>query len=158
MDPFRLITRNNIFDQSRIYRGERPNTGPRLPAKRIETLTSCGAAVFNGKGSAFFDGAEVSSLKSYNVGDSVSDFKIANITPNTVTLTNASSNMFVLPTDRSTSLKREDNGPWQLSGYAAAVATPEANTNLTVSASSAPAAGSTADAILERLKKRREQE
>ena len=158
LDPFRLITRNNIFDQSRIYRREGGNSGPRLPVKRIETLTSCGAAVFDGKGSAFFEGAEVSPLKSYNVGDSVSDFKLAKITPNTVTLTNASSNMFVLPTDRSSSLKREDNGPWTLSGYAAAVATPEANTNSIAPASNAPAAGSSAEAILERLKKRREQE
>jgi hypothetical protein len=159
MDPFRLITRNNIFDQSRVYRygDDRPRTV--TPVHHYETLTSCGAAVFDGKGSAFFDGAEVSAMKAYNVGDSVSDFKIARITPNTVTLTNASSNLFVLPTDRSTSLKREDNGPWTLSGYAAAVATPDANTtNLAVSASSAPAAVSAADDIIAKLKKKREQE
>jgi len=158
LDPFRLITRNNIFDQSRIYRNsdERPATV--RPVHHFETLTSCGAAVFDGKGSAFFDGAEVSALKSYNVGDSVSDFKIAKITPNTVTLTNASSNMFVLPTDHSSSLMREDNGPWKLSGYTAAVATPDANTNSAASASSAPAAASAADDFIAKLKKKREQE
>jgi hypothetical protein len=125
----------------------------------VETLTSCGAAVFDGQGTAFFEGAGVSSSKSYSLGDSVSDFKLASITPKTVTLTNGGSNMFRLPTDRSSSLRREDNGPWHLSGYAAvAVTAPDAGTNGTAAPSLSPGSGSTADDIIARLKKKREQE
>ena len=137
LDPFQVIARNNIFDQSR----------------------TCGAAVFDGQGTAFFEGAGVSSSKSYSLGDSVSDFKLASITPKTVTLTNGGSNMFRLPTDRSSSLRREDNGPWHLSGYAAvAVTAPDAGTNGTAAPSLSPGSGSTADDIIARLKKKREQE
>ena len=156
LDPFQVIARNNIFDQSRTYRDY---PGSRAPVHKVETLTSCGAAVFDGQGTAFFEGAGVSSSKSYSLGDSVSDFKLASITPKTVTLTNGGSNMFRLPTDRSSSLRREDNGPWHLSGYAAvAVTAPAAGTNGTAAPSLSPGSGSTADDIIARLKKKREQE
>jgi hypothetical protein len=156
LDPFRLIGRNNIFDQTRRYTDGIIRPIPVV--HKVETLTSCGAAVFDGTPSAWFDGAGVSSSKPYNLGDSVSDFKLANITPNTVTLTNSSSNSFVLPTDRSSSLKREDNGPWTLSGYTAASAMPETNSSVTASVLSVPAPGAGADDIIARLKKKREQE
>jgi hypothetical protein len=156
MDPFRLITRNNIFDQSRIYRGER--SGPIVPVRRFETITCKGASLDNGSGSAWFAGNGISESHEYKVGDSIDGLMIAKITLNTVTVTNAGTNTFVLPTDSIQSLRREEDGPWRPTGYTAALPSADANTNVTSSVSAAPASGSAADDVIARLKKKREQE
>jgi hypothetical protein len=161
VDPFILIARNNIFDQSRVYRP--PGSPPRATrVSRTYTLTSLGSVIDHGKGSAFFEGTDVSSSKYYNEGAAVGDFKIVKITLKTVTLTNAGSNTFVLPTDGSSSLRRDDDGPWHPTDYVASVAaingSPSTTASTTASISTAPASGSAADDIIAKLKKKREQE
>jgi hypothetical protein len=156
VDPFRLISRNNIFDQSRIDRGYNENPGPIRPVRRVETLTCHGSSLDNGSGYAWFSGSGVSESRAYKVGDSVDGLMISKITLNTVTVTNAGTNTFVLPTDPSQSLRREEDGPWRPSDYIAAVPTPD--TNSTATAVSTPGSGSAADDIIARLKKKREQE
>jgi hypothetical protein len=82
--------------------------------------------------------------------------KIASITFNTVTLTNSSSNTFIVPV--GTSLRREDNGPWRLSAAIAAAPAPNATSVVSVSTDSVPGVGADKDKVLEMLRKRREQE
>jgi hypothetical protein len=152
LDAFQLITRNNIFDQSRRFFGD---TGPQIPAPRpvrVDNFGYTGPAIDYGNGgtpSATFTGSGASSSRVYNVGETINGFTIAKITLESVTLTNASSNTFVVPV--SESLRREDNGPWRVSADLAATPAPD-----TISTVSAPGAG--ASSILEILKKRREQE
>jgi hypothetical protein len=150
-DLFQLISRNNIFDQSRT---PRDNPGRRAP--RVESITCSGVGLGSGPGSTFFEGTGIDESRNYKVGDSVtSEFKVAKITLDAVTLTNSSSNIFVLPV-RGASLRREENEPWRLSGYIAA--DPPPGTNATESVSSPTASGAGGNNILEMLKKRREQE
>jgi hypothetical protein len=151
-DPFQLITRNNIFDQSRF-----PNETVRQPtvkATRVDVVTYDGAGIDSAQGSAIFDGSGVRSGRDYKVGDSINDLKIASITFNTVTLTNSSSNTFIVPV--GTSLRREDNGAWQLSAAVAVTPPPNATSAISASTDSVPAGG--ANNVLEMLRKRREQE
>ncbi len=150
-DPFQIIARNNIFDQSRT-----PRDSERPARIRVETISCSGVAFDNGVGSAAFEGNGVTSTDFHSVGYHInSDFKIANINLNyTVTLTNSDSNTFVLPDDKSASLRRENNGPWHRTGY---VADSASDTNSTGSVSSTSASGAGGNSILEILKKRREE-
>jgi len=154
-DPFQIIGRNNIFDQSR---SPRETVGRARPVSKVDVITFCGAAFNNGVGSAWFEGNGVQSLRSYTNGETIiGDLKIAKIDNiETVTMTtNSGSNTFNLALDGNASLRRQDNGPWRLSGYIAAAATTD--TNSTESASSALASGAKASpsSMDEFLKKRR---
>jgi hypothetical protein len=153
LDAFQLIARNNIFDQSRVFRN--PSTA--ISAVRVraaDIITYCGTGLDDQVGTAIFEGTGVRSSHIYKVGESINDLKIAKITLDTVTLTNASSNTFNVAV--GTSLRREDKGPWRPSIDIAATTTPAASS--TTSDVSAPGSGSKMDAILARLKKQREEE
>jgi hypothetical protein len=153
LDAFQLITRNNIFDQSRRFLGDTAEIAP-VRTPRPDIFTACGIGLDGAVGTVFFEGKGVRSSHTYKVGDTINDMRITKITLDTVTLTNASSNTFNLAVGKS--LRREPNGPWQLSGDIAAAAEPETISNTT--ASPPPSSGGGMDAILERLRKRREQE
>jgi hypothetical protein len=152
-DPFQIIGRNNIFNQSRRFRGD----GTRPPARKVDTITFHGAAMNDGLGTAWFEGNGVGDSREYKTGDTlIGELKIAKIiNTDTVTLTNSSSNTFVLSLAANASLRREENGPWRLSGYIAAVAAP--GTNATESASSSPGTGTGVSDVLARLMKRRQE-
>jgi hypothetical protein len=152
-DPFQLIGRNNIFNQSRVFRGENVTLAP-TRAKKVDLFTYCGPAIDDEMGTAFFDGSGVRSSHTYKIGESINDLKIAKITLDTVTLTNAGTNTFAVGVGKS--LRREDNGPWKVSGEIAAM--PAGDTVSTTSVSSTPAPGAGASSILEMMKKRREQQ
>lgn len=149
-DPFHEIALNNIFDQSRVYRDGAQRYVP-VVIHTVKRLMSCGM----GSDAAFFEGDGVDSSKFYHIGDDVGDFKLARIGLSTVTLTNSSSNTFVLPNDHSASLRREDNGPWQISGYAEIASAP-ATTTIETGAGSAATASKLSN-VEEMLKKRREE-
>jgi hypothetical protein len=155
-DPFRIIARNNIFNQSRTYRDDSPR--PRTPT--VDTITFHGGAIDNGLGSAWFSGAGVSDERIYKTGDPLSgDLKIAKIINGaTVVLTNASGSNFVLSTEGNPSMRREDNGPWRITGYIAAATTTEGNPTASASAAPAPGTGTGASDVLARLMKRRQEE
>jgi hypothetical protein len=157
-DPFQIISHNNIFDQSRYPRSSYVIRGP---VHTVETLSCHGSAIDDGVASAWFAGAAARDsrdyTRDYKVGDSIGDLKIARITLKTVTLTNDGSNTFVLPADSSASLRREDNGPWRVSGYVADAA-PDTNSTAAASSAAPAGAGGGENAILERLRKKREQE
>jgi hypothetical protein len=153
-DPFQIIGRNNIFNQSR--RPEEPS-GPRRPVAKVEAITFCGAAMENGVGSAWFDGSGVQASRSYKNGDSIGDgdlkiAKIINLV--TVMITNSTSNTFTLSTEGNASLRREGSAPWRVSGYIA-VATPESSSTEPASSVLAAGAKTSASSMDEFLRKRR---
>src|ERR1700722_13345465 len=149
---FKLITGNNIFNHSR-FPNEVAEVRTNRPA-RGDVVTYCGTGIDSLQRSAIFDGSGVRSGHDYKVGESINDLKIASIAFNTVTLTNSSSNTFVVPV--GTSLRREGSGAWRVSASIAATSRPDATSTASTSSASAPGAGS--NSILEMLKKRREQE
>jgi hypothetical protein len=155
-DPFKIIALNNIFNQSRTFRD---GDAPRPRAPRVDTITFHGAAIHNGLGSAYFSGSDVSDSREYKVGDSLlGDLKIAKIiNTETVMLTNSSSNTFELCTESNPSIRREDNGPWRISGYIATATSAEA-TNVSTGPAAPPSGPGAVNDVLARLMKRRQEE
>jgi hypothetical protein len=153
LDPFQLIGRNNIFDQSRVFHNGNASLSPAGP-RVVDLITYCGTGLDDGLGQAIFEGSGVRSSHTYKVGESINDLKIAKIAFNTVTLTNASSNTFDVAVGAS--LRREDNGPWRPSADIAATPAPDTISTSSVSSTSAPGADNSS--IIEMMKKRREQE
>jgi len=86
-DPFEVIRRNNIFDESRVGRRRPGSIGPTIPVARVQTITFCGTVMDDGGAAAFFrgNGARDRFLKP---GDFIDDLKVARITADSVTLTN----------------------------------------------------------------------
>jgi hypothetical protein len=156
LDPFQLIRRNNIFDQSRRFSGD---NGPRILTSRpppMEEFGYSGPGIDYGPGgtpSATFTGSGASSSRVYNLGDTINGFTITKITLDNVTLTNASSNTFVVTVEKG--LRREGDGPWRPASDIASTPTPD--TISTTSASSSSSSGANMDAVLARLKKQREE-
>jgi hypothetical protein len=106
---------------------------------------------------AFFDGSRSQYRKALKLADTIADYKIANITPNSVRLA-AGTNELELRVGMR--LRREDQGPWVVGPEPRAV---EPSPFTPASASAGP--GTTPDTssgpesdVLKRLMQRREQE
>ncbi len=149
-DPYRIIARNNIFDQTRIDRVEGPvRERPRVV--KVETISVHGIGA-DTNGDANFEGTGIDSTRFYPKGAKVGDFTLAKIGFDTVTLVDSSSNTFVLPADGTSSLKREDGGPWARVGY---IPPPEAQVSNATASSGGSAPPSSVSAVEEMLRKRR---
>jgi hypothetical protein len=155
-ESFRVVARKNIFDASR--RGGYSAVRPRLPV--VQTISLLGLSDDNGQGVAFFGGrgAPEDFLK---VGDSIDGFKIARITLDFVQLSGPSNNI-VLKQDSSSTLRREDNGPWHVSAEAPPEeATPAVTSDSDSTGATAPSVpGTPVDEsdVIKRLRLKREQE
>jgi hypothetical protein len=146
-DLFQIITLNNIFDQSRVWRGNRPSAAASNRPPTVEMITLCGIGTTDRVGAANFRGSN----KWFKSGEIYKGLKIARITVDSVTLTkssgvdptnftnntlilgevgddlsvdntsiaDSSGSIFVLDLDTHPTLRREGNGPWRLSGYIA---------------------------------------
>jgi hypothetical protein len=124
----------------------------------VDVITFCGAAFHNGVGSAIFAGTGVQASRWYTNGESIiGDLKIAKIdNTGTVTMmTNSSSNTFNLSLESNASLRRQDDGPWRVSGYIAAAATRDTNSTESASPSLASGAKASPGSMEEFLRKRR---
>jgi hypothetical protein len=154
-DPFKTIALNNIFDQTRVFNTPRPIVP--VHVAKVETLTAHGAGTDASGGAANFESTgivpKIDPSKFYPKGSQLGDFKLAAVGNETVTLMDAESNSYVLPTDGSSSLKREDGGPWKYTGYVPPVETHETNS---ANAATNPGAAGSPNAVLEMLRKRRE--
>lgn len=152
---FRVIAERNIFNASRSGgRATAPPRETRRPA-RVDTLVLVGVMSYEKGTFAFFDGSSGEFRKATRPGGTVGDFKVVDIRPERVQLEN-STNRFELRVGAR--LRREDQGPWQLSESIEPLPGPGAGG---ASAASAPAEGSNggaADEVLRRLLQRREQE
>ena len=143
---FKLILERNIFDPNRVHRG--PGSQPR--PRTVDSLTLVGIMSYEKGTFAFFDGSSSEYKKAVKLSDTIAGHKITRIEPNAVILS-AGTNQVELRVGMR--LHREEGGDWivsaQQESYAAASSTPTAS-------SAAP--GSADNDVLERLRKKREQE
>ena len=153
LKQFDVVARKNIFDTTRT------GVRQRRPAARVERIVFHGTAIDQGQAAAFFEGPGVPN-RPLKAGEVLDGLTVARITWNSVCLTNSSSNTFVLNTDTTPSLRREENGPWQTSLDVSAPAPAASSTDDQSSSASAPAGPARAGEsdIEKRLRMRREQE
>jgi hypothetical protein len=158
---FRLIVDRNIFDPNRFPHAP-GRSGPRLPPKSFDSLTLVGTMNYEKGSFAFFDGTSSDYRKALKLSDVIAGYKVTNIAPDSVTLL-AGTNTLQLKVGNQ--LRREEDGPWMVSGqagsYAAAPSSASTSTN-SVAASATPssdAASSGAESdIIKKLMQRRAQE
>jgi hypothetical protein len=145
---FKLITDRNIFDPNRVP--HHPGSQPK--AKIVESFALVGIMSYEKGTFAFFDGNSSEYSKAVKVNDSIAGYKIARIGANTVNLV-AGTNRAELQVGMQ--LRREENGNWVPSAQSEIYAPSSASNASTHSDSNS---NSPDNDILERLRKKREQE
>ncbi len=156
---FKVVVDRNIFDPNRYP--HRPGEA-RVPPKpkSIDSLTLVGTMSYEKGTFAFFDGSSSKYQKALKLTDSIAGYQVINIAPNGVKLASGTNE---LELSVGAHLRREEDGPWLLSGqsasYVAAPASSSTNAAAT-SITSAPDAGSSGSEseILKRLMQKREKE
>jgi hypothetical protein len=157
---FKLIVDRNIFDPNRYPR--RPNE-PRVRSapKPFDSLTLVGTMSYEKGAFAFFDGSSTEYKKALKLSDVIAGYKVTNIAPNGVTLA-AGTNALELSVGMQ--LRREEDGPWLLSGrsgsYAATPAPTATNALAATTATTGSETGSGAaeSDVIKRLMQKRQQE
>jgi hypothetical protein len=155
---FKVVVDRNIFDPNRTAR--RPgDRGPHAAPKSVDSLTLVGTMAYEKGSFAFFDGTSSDYKKALKLNDVVAGHKVTNITPNSVKLA-AGTNELELKIGMQ--LRREEDGPWSLSGQSGSyVAAPTStqNTLATATSTGSDAASSAAESdIIKKLRQKREQE
>ena len=153
---FQLIVDRNIFDPNRFPRGPgtvRPASKPRS----FDSLTLVGTMSYEKGTFAFFDGTSSDYKKALKLADSIAGYKVTNIAPNGVKLATGTNE---LELSVGAQLRREEDGPWQLSSQAASYAATPAltSTNGAAATGSDTASGGAESDILKRLMLKREKE
>ena len=94
--------------------------------KSVDSLTLVGTMSYEKGTFAFFDGTSSEYKKALKLTDSIAGYKVTNIAPNGVKLASGTNE---LELSVGAQLRREENGPWRLSGqsgsYAATPASPQ---------------------------------
>jgi hypothetical protein len=149
---FDIIARKNIFDQSRVGI---TSLSRRRAQPRIERITLEGIGG-GGNGDALFSGHD----EPLKTGDHIAGFQLSRITPDWVQLT-SSNKTVVLDPDYTNTLRRVDDGPWEMSSIASEPVDTSTNASsetaaATPGATDAPRPGESA--IERKLRLRREQE
>jgi len=146
---FKLVTDRNIFDPNRAP--HRPS-GSQPPPKIANSFALVGVMSYEKGTFAFFDGNSSEYQKAVKVNDTVAGYKVTRIEPNSVSLL-AGTNHVELRVGMQ--LRREEGGAWIPSSQSeiyAANSTPSASAHADSSSNGAD------NDILERLRKKREQE
>jgi hypothetical protein len=129
-ESFRLIAERNIFDQSRSPRAPRgTQTGappPRPP--RIEAIALAGTMIYSNRHLAFFTSSNPQYQKALKPGDAIAGYRLAEVTLGHVRLEKDGETVELKVRQQ---LRREDDGPWQLS----------ASTEMVSSTTAAPSSG-----------------
>jgi hypothetical protein len=155
---FKVIVDRNIFDPNRTPRG---SISPRnlLKPKSFDSLTLVGTMTYEKGTFAFFDGTSSEYKKALKLADAIAGYKVTNIAPNGVKLVSGTNQ---LDLSVGAQLRREEDGPWLLSGqstsYAATPASTSTNAAATTSTGSDTASGSAESDIIKRLMQKREKE
>jgi hypothetical protein len=154
---FQTIAQRNIFDPNR--RSSRGRSYSQ-PAKAVESIALVGIMSYEKGTYAFFDGTSSSYRKTLQNNDSIAGYKIAEIAPDGVKLA-AGTNQVELHVGMK--LRRQSEGEWEVAPQSEAfadapvssgkISTPDTSSNT----AQAAAAGADND-VLERLRKKREQE
>jgi hypothetical protein len=157
---FQMIAERNVFNPSRSGRVTYSN---RKNPARIDSFSLLGTMSYEKGRFAFFGGSASAYRKTLKPEDTIAGYKIAEIASQYVRLTGPNGEPIELRVGMQ--MKREDRGPWTLSGTpTASFATPEAGTpsaeesggsgtEKSESSLSAPP-----NEILKRLMQKREQE
>jgi hypothetical protein len=129
-ESFRLIAERNIFDQSRSPRAPRgTQTGappPRPP--RIEAIALAGTMIYSNRHLAFFTSSNPQYQKALKPGDAIAGYRLADVALGHVRLEKDGETVELKVRQQ---LRREDDGPWQVS----------ASTEMVSSTTAAPSSG-----------------
>jgi hypothetical protein len=149
---FRLITERNIFDSTRRPR-TRGQAEPRDRSERAPTFTLVGTMTYDKGPYAFFDGSGSEFKKALSPGQKIAGFTVAQIDPDTVKLTSASTNLNLT---LGTQLRREGSDWKVVPGTGQSALTP-ASSGSDGTSSSTLSQDAEAD-IVKRLMRAREEE
>jgi hypothetical protein len=161
---FQHIRDNNIFDPNRrpTRRGSTQVVRTQRPS---ESFALVGVMSYDKGTFAFFDGTSSSYRKALKLDDSIAGYRVTHITPDAVQLATGTNQ---LELHIGMKLRRESDGPWEPGGQAegygtasngpASTSTAASGTVSTSTTTSQTASGGADNDILERLRKKREQE
>jgi hypothetical protein len=114
-DAFRVVSDRNIFNPNRYARstGRSSNqTRTSRPATRVEAISLVGIMAYEKGSFAFFDGSGGNFTKVLQVGGTVGDYTVKQITPSEVKLSTGTNTVDLKV---GMQLRREDEGDWFLS-------------------------------------------
>jgi len=150
---FKLITEKNIFDPNRVRRG--PGF-VRQQTKNFDSFALVGVMSYEKGTFAFFDGTSSDYKKALKLSDSIAGYKVTDINSSTVKLA-AGTNRVELHVGMQ--MRREQDGDWVASTQAETYAASSSSVSGGASGSTpAVTAGGSDNDVLERLRKKREQE
>jgi len=151
---FKVIVDRNIFDPNRY-----PRKGPfvRPPPKSVDYVSLVGTMSYEKGTFAFFDGTSSDYKKALKLSDSIAGYKVTNITPNAVKLASGTNEIDL---SVGAQLRREEDGPWRLSGQVVSFSATPTSTGTNGSASTSTGPGATSGGaesdIIKRLMQKRE--
>jgi hypothetical protein len=151
---FKNVTDRNIFDPNRIphHRVDQPTT-----KKSFDSFALVGVMSYEKGTFAFFDGTRSEYKRALKVADAIAGYKLASLTPDAVDLVSGTNRVELRV---GMQLRREEGGQWtraeQGEPYSGSSAI--AGTSVNAGASVTPAPAGADNEVLERLRKKREQE
>lgn len=161
-EAFKLVYSRNVFDPNR-----RPSSGPgRVRAarpKKVEGISLVGTMIYGQSAYAFFKGSDAKFQTALSLSNTVAGLTLIAIQPDGVKFSSASNSVLELALDKQ--LRRDDDGEWQVATSPVSYESTSSSSGSggstgsreSVSAAS-PGSGGSADDIIRRLMKKREQE
>jgi hypothetical protein len=144
---FKIINERNIFNSKRSARTRRSDA-PRTV--KVESFTLVGTMSYSVEDVAFFESASSRYRKAAKAGESIAGYKVISVLPNSVELEKEGR---VLEMAIGAQMKREEEGPWELTGSRLGLAGREKSDESADSSS-----GDGDDEVLKRLLQKRETE
>jgi hypothetical protein len=145
---FKMITERNVFDPNR----EPHRPGIQARPRTIDSFSLVGVMSYEKGTFAFFDGSSSDFRKALKETDTIAGFKLASIGNNAVKLVTGTNQVELRV---GMQLRREEGGDWVPSSQAESYAS---SSSAPATAASGTAAGGSDNDVLERLRKKREQE
>ena len=156
---FQLVNQNNIFDPNRVR--HRAGVVVHERTTRVESFSLVGTMSYEKGTFAFFDGTSSDYKKALKVADSIANYRVTKITPDTVNLVSGTNRIEL---HVGMQMRSEDGGDWTASTQSQAYADTSTAASHVASASGAntpatetPSSGSESD-VVKRMMQRREQE
>jgi len=150
---FRKIADRNIFNSGRSARTARSGERPRVPL--VESFTVVGTMSSAKGDTVFFDGSSGTYRRALKLGDTIAGHKVMAISIEQVEL-EADGKKFKL--NVGATMRREDEGPWEVSGSGVSHAVAASATGSGSADSSNGESGGEVSDVLKRLLQKRAQE
>jgi hypothetical protein len=150
---FRKIADRNIFNSGRSGRTARSGERPRVP--QVESVTVVGTMSYAKGDTVFFDGSSSAYRRALKLGDTIAGHEVVAITTEQVEL-EADGKKFKLKVGGT--VRREDEGPWEVSSSGVSHAVATAATASGSAESSGGDSGGEVSEVLKRLLQKRKQE